>query len=59
MTSRPAKANHRVTEDTEKGGSIRMDEQDPLTQAIIGAAIEVHREMGPGLFERSSALCPR
>lgn len=26
-------------------------EEDPLSNAIIGAAIEVHREFGPGLLE--------
>lgn len=33
--------------------------QDPLTQRIIGAAIEVHRQMGPGLLEHvyEQALC--
>jgi len=45
------------------------DEKDALTEVIIGAAIEVHREMGPGLLEsvyqkclvhelRLSSLCP-
>ena len=41
----------------------RMSEVDPemdrLTEAIIGAAIEVHRELGPGLTENlcEEALC--
>ncbi len=28
-----------------------MPESDPLTEQIIGAAIEVHRVLGPGLLE--------
>ena len=28
-----------------------MGERDPLTEGIIGCAIEVHRELGPGLLE--------
>ncbi len=27
------------------------DKRDPLTHEIIGAAIEIHRELGPGLLE--------
>ncbi len=34
-------------------------EDDSLTQKIIGAAIEVHRTLGPGLLESiyEAALC--
>jgi GxxExxY protein len=34
-----------------------MDEKDPLTREVIGAAIEVHREMGPGLLEAVYQKC--
>ena len=27
------------------------DQRDPLTERIIGCAIEVHRQLGPGLLE--------
>ena len=35
------------------------DHKDPLTERIIGCAIEVHRVLGPGLLESTyeSALC--
>lgn len=30
---------------------MAVEEQDPLTERIIGCAIEVHRTLGPGLLE--------
>jgi hypothetical protein len=33
-------------------------EADPLTGNIIGAAIDVHRALGPGLLESVSAIAP-
>lgn len=35
------------------------DDRDPLTEQIVGAAIEVHRVLGPGLLEGiyEQALC--
>lgn len=30
---------------------------DPLSRAIIGAAIEVHRQLGPGLLESAYHAC--
>ena len=32
-------------------------ESDPLTHSIIGAAIEVHRGLGPGLLESAYETC--
>ena len=36
-----------------------MNDQDPLTERIIGCAIEVHRHLGAGLLESAynTALC--
>ena len=34
-----------------------MNERDPLTKGIIGAAIEVHRNLGPGLLEAAYEQC--
>jgi GxxExxY protein len=32
-------------------------ERDPLTQKVIGCAIEVHRALGPGLLESAYESC--
>ena len=36
---------------------MKEKESDPLTHAIINAAIEVHRSLGPGLLESSYEAC--
>lgn len=35
----------------------REGERDPLTQKVIGCAIEVHRTLGPGLLESTYQQC--
>ena len=49
---------HRDTESTEMSLQF-SEERDALTEKIIGCAIEVHRQLGPGLLESTyeSALC--
>lgn len=35
----------------------RKEETDPLTDSVIGASIEVHRALGPGLLESAYEAC--
>lgn len=46
--------NHRDTEGTE---GVRGGEVADLTSRIIGAAVEVHRMLGPGLLESAYEAC--
>jgi GxxExxY protein len=47
--------NHRGTESTELRHSDGT--RDPLTEKIIGSAIEVHKILGPGLLESAYEEC--
>ncbi len=42
---------------TTESQSHRENEKDPRTAPIIGAAIEVHRHLGPGLLESAYEQC--
>jgi len=52
------KNSHRYTENTERF-ITDIKELNKITEKIIGCAIEVHRNLGPGLLESiyESALC--
>ena len=45
--------------DTPRQRGTETHEHDPLTHRIIGCAMEVHRQLGPGLMEATyeEALC--
>jgi len=55
MTDHDASLEH----DTRRHRGTEAYEHDPLTQRIIGCAMEVHRQLGPGLMEGTyeEALC--
>jgi len=40
-----------------QNAAARRDDVDRLTERIIGAAIAVHRELGPGLLESAYEAC--
>ena len=48
----------KTTEDSEKHRDCTEEQyRDPLTSKIIGCAIEVHRNLGPGLLESTYEQC--
>lgn len=51
------KAHHGGTEGAEKKKGIEMLIYGELTHAIRGAAMEVHKELGPGLLESANEEC--
>ena len=49
--------NSRLFTTTEPTEITEREETDSLTHNIIGAAIEVHRGLGPGLLESAYEVC--
>lgn len=54
MTRPPQEEWNRGERGARGGGK---EEHDRITEQIIGAAIEVHRELGPGLLESAYEQC--
>jgi GxxExxY protein len=57
MASRAKRLNHEEHEEhegKERSGSLEFDE---LSSRVIGCAIEVHRQLGPGLLESAYRVC--
>ncbi len=46
-----------VVNDTDEVGEARYAELNTITSTIIGAAIEVHKVLGPGLLESAYEEC--
>jgi GxxExxY protein len=47
----------RCTEEKRRVRGVQKEELNQLTEKIIGAAIEVHRHLGPGLLESTYESC--
>jgi hypothetical protein len=59
-TNEGRELKHRATEGTELKNAINwrgIMELNELSHAVIGAAIEVHRHLGPGLLETAYRKC--
>jgi GxxExxY protein len=57
MADRAKRLNHEEHEEREgkkKAGSVGFDE---LSSRVLGCAIEVHRQLGPGLLESAYRTC--
>jgi GxxExxY protein len=46
-----------TAEHTERAKMEEKDKLDQITRKIIGAAIEVHKAVGPGLLESAYQAC--
>ena len=49
--------NSESTRDGSPASSLEASKRDPMTSALIAAAIDVHRELGPGLLESTYEAC--